>query len=797
MKILNGEFVNRKNETQFMKEWVTNFTGRNEGIFVYAASGIGKSRFISNLFDSEFPDYIKIKVAMYGADKSSSDSYSFLSRLYRKTIEVTETNSELPLLKRASISAGLSLSYLGEISISFLDKKGYGEQINHIMSYLTHKLSGKKKYIINIENYHLIDSESFECLLHLFRIGTQHRFIFELTEDPQSLSSTFFKIFTETKAILPCKLYELQKLTMQEVTILCEKSHISVESGAQIYEAYSGNLLPLIMLAYTPEAGALQTIADVVDSLDRDQKIILFIVELMSCRTTLRVIQEAFLSAGQILAGSDKYMPMYIEEQCTELLSRGLITQNEQFICIDQNQVAEVIRTYRRHPDYYLAWSLCENFFNGYRKSTLSNRKEASAFSLLHLYVIFPDAKVYTILPEVTSAILQGPPEKSIRKIASIYEQLKKSKNNPAFTAFLAQFLVDVCIAVGQWDTAYEIVSTAYTEDVPWQACYWAATLAANPQKSDVEQRILQLQARHKANLMAYMSITVSLFSYYLRTKPEKDVKCLGEQLVGDFAEYENINYAFLLKMLSNTQSNDQALVTLKRANTIFEKYDRSDLTIMNLITVASRNAYKGEFALAEKLLEDIDRKACELNIPIRKHYILNNKCAIMLAKSEFSPRIETDLKSAYYSCGSSFEKAIILCNLLIYYTHANNKAEAKTVFETLHNLDLSHYDNVDLDFTILKNTWYFYSHLGNQNKTLLARKKLITFARSKKCPNDIKLHIIHLFSKEFLNSDCQEVSYFSSLPFQPEFIGYWQFEVCYELNGKNRIKDILDFQGK
>ena len=95
---MENDFVNRKAEFMFIKEWINTPTTKNKGIFVYAKSGIGKSRFVSEFFNSELPNYIKIKVEMLGTDTSSISSYSFLMSLYRKMISTTEKNGQLSLL---------------------------------------------------------------------------------------------------------------------------------------------------------------------------------------------------------------------------------------------------------------------------------------------------------------------------------------------------------------------------------------------------------------------------------------------------------------------------------------------------------------------------------------------------------------------------------------------------------------------------------------------------------------------------------------------------------------------------
>lgn len=797
---MENDFVNRKAEFMFIKEWINTPTTKNKGIFVYAKSGIGKSRFVSEFFNSELPNYIKIKVEILGTDTSSISSYSFLMSLYRKMISTTEKNGQLSFIKRATTSAELSIGYIAEVnfSLSFTDKYGYEEQIGKIMSYLTHKLS-EQPYVIDIENFQLIDAESLECFIQLFQVGTQHRYIFEFTMDPHNITPSFYHIFSKVSSSLKCQLFELKKLKLKEINILCEKKGLPVESATALYKSNDGNLFPLVMLEQLPQKNTMQPLHDLLNSLNQDQQLILFLIELACGEIKAETIGKIISAGSTILAGNEKYKESYLHTQYYNLEQKHIVRMIGDNIKISQDQILELIKSYRNQPSYYLAWSLYENFHEQLLYHLPVEKRESSILSLLHIYTIFPDVKIYNILPELTTIILQQPPQKTIEKICLIRKKLELQHGNRQLNEFLIQYLADICIAVGQWPLALEQIRDYYSENIPWQACYLAATIAACPQIPNAEKMILRIRQKHKASIIHYMSLTVSLLSYYLRTVPELKVRFIAEQYIKEFSGREDLNYAFILKMYSNTQDNEAAIQILEHANRIFRNYRREDLVVMNMITIASRNVYMGNIKTGEKILENIEKIIVAEKMPIRSHYILNNKSAIHLLMGHISKQIEQDLTTAFLSTGSNFEKAIILCNLMIYFIQSRQISKATKTFFEIQSLELSQYNNVDLEFIILKNTLFYYTATKNKKSILKTRTELVSFALSDNCPDDIRQHIMSILPQEYfvgISRPHVEKPYFANFPFQADFIGYWQCEVCYNASGENRLKKIVASQG-
>lgn len=84
---------------------------------------------------------------------------------------------------------------------------------------------------------------------------------------------------------------------------------------------------------------------------------------------------------------------------------------------------------------------------------------------------------------------------------------------------------------------------------------------------------------------------------------------------------------------------------------------------------------------------------------------------------------------------------------------------------------------------------------MKNRDEILAARAELFSFALSDICPEDIRQHIICILPSEYFNGvfECNETPFFARYPFQADFIGYWQCEVCYDIYGKSRLKAILD----
>ena len=790
---MSGDFVNRTQDFIAFKNWIRTPSTKNKGIFVYAKSGIGKSRLFTELFKANLTEYAKIKVVMHNPDATSVDSYSYLKALYRKVIQETEKNSELPLKKRVFFDSNLTVSaYIG-IGISWTEKTGQDESIAQIMAYLSKKLQEDVPFIIDIENFQSIDNESLECLFHLFRTGTKHRFVFEFTMNPTKRTTAFYHLFSAVNSHLDCQMYELKKLELGEVYALCERTGLLYDTAKDIYEENDGNLFPLIMLPYSSNPMSHQPLRDLIDDLGEDTKIILFLIELSRGEVFSETIEDMFLMGTHILTGVKKYSKPYVQSQCTILKNKKIVDINNHVIKICQDQLLETIVFYRCSPLYYLATALFENYHQKKLLSLSQDKGEEHVLALLHVYSIFSDPNVISILPRLTRIILLDPPQRIINKVRKIKSQLALNNENKRFVDYLTRYLADVCIATGQWKAALEQVDGCYSEDIPWQACYIAATLASSPELPDVESRIQRMREKHRKDLSVYMSLTVSLLSYYTRTVPELQVKKIGKVYLEEFEGIRNLNYAFLLKIHSNTLLNEEAISALTECNQIFEECQRPDLVAINKITIASRNVYMGHPEIGLSILDEAEQDVLKQDIAIRCHYFQNNRAAIHLLLGDYDEQTEHDLNAAQFSANSPFERAIILCNLMIYYTLMNQNDDAARTFQTLQSLDLSQYNNVDLSFIVKQNTLYYYEFMGIDEMIPLAKRELIELALSEDCPEDIRIHILGYFPDEYPEYALYPKVYLAKYRFHPDFIGYWQCEVCYDNAGKNHLTEILN----
>lgn len=784
---MGGDFVNRHHEFMFMTDWVRMPSQKNKGIFVYAKSGIGKSQFVDELFEQKLPDYTKVHVKMAGADPSAVSSFSFLERLYRKVINNTEKKSALPLQSRISLERTLSVSHIAGIEVSLLEKSGYGDRIATIVAYLQKKLTDSlHPYIIAIENFHQIDSDSLECMEQLFQIGNKHRFIFECTIDPANIEDNFFRLVNHASHFLECEVYKLERLPLNELYLLCEKKHLPYETAKDLYEENGGNLYPIIMLPHTKDIQSRHPIQDVINNLGSDQQLILFLAAFNDGSISVKSLQNIFISGTNILAGNQKYTQDHILCQCIELQQKKIIEIENREISIFQDQLLEGIRACRQNPLYYLAGNLYETYHYNELHNVQDKLKEPHILALLRIYTFFSNSKIISIIPELTRIALQGPPKEIINKILKIKTQLSIYEENGSLLDFLTQYIADLCIGVGQWRIALEQVNERYSADIPWQACYLAATLASNPHVPGAETRILDLRQKHRMNRHIYMSITVSLLSFYMRTLPEAQVKKIGERYIEEFQDYQTLNYAFLLKIYSNVLSNEDALTTLEKCNQIFRKYNRYDLVSMNDITAASRYVYLGEPETGLNILTTAEKEISDKNIPIRKYYFQNNRAAIHLLMGNYTEKTESDLLAARYTADSDFEKAIILCNLMIYYILTNKKDTAGEIFQQLQVLDLSAYKNTDLDFIMKQNALYYYDSIGDEHAASNAKSQLIDLAMSIECPLDIKAHILSYFPLEYPTYSNSTKPFLANYRYHPDFIGYWQCEVCYDDSGQN-----------
>lgn len=798
---MNLDFVNRTQDFCTVTEWIQEPTenNKNKCMFVASLSGVGKSRFVAELFEFEpaLSNYQKIKVVMTETEATTVDSFSFLRRLYRKVLEVTEKDEKLPLHKSIKMEPNISISQILGVGlgVSYRERTGYSEDIAFIIKYLHDKLTNSLlPFIINIENFHLIDSDSLECFKQLFQAGGgRHRFIFEYTMNPSNPSTSFMRIFNSISDYLDCELYELKKLEMQEIHVLCEKTNISFSAAENIYNQEEGNLLPLIMLRYKPRIRNKNSILlDVIKDLTDDEKIILFLIELERDVLSIEIICDMFLAAQNLLSGSYKYTKQYLQIQCSSLIQKGVLIASNRKVRIQHDQLTEIIIKYRRTPLYFLACQIFETYHEQQLKG--QERKEYHVMSLLHVYSINANMQVVTILPELTKILLKQKSKSAIDKVREIKDKMVICEENKYIVEKLTQYLADICIAAGYWHAAAEQIKDIYSEDVPWQACYLAAILAANPDSPSIEHKIVHMRNKHKINLNAYMSITVSLYSYYLRTLTQKKAEVLGKEFIEEFKETDTLNYAFLLKNYSNTLENSEALTILNKCSELFKKHNRYDLVAMNNITIVSRKVYTGNIEEALALLDETETAIRNENIPIRQYYFYNNRSAILLLQGNLNPEIEQYLSTAEVLTDSTFEKAIILCNIMIYYLLSSRNKDATFIYKKLQSLNLAIYNNIDLKLIVKKNQLFYFETIGDEKSAERARADLLQLYMLEDCPNDIKQIIASLFPAMKTKGLTEEYHILSQFRFHPEFIGYWQYEVSYSDDSSSRLTTLSMF---
>ena len=773
--IMKEDFINRKIDFQSFEKWVSQGSNRNKGIFIYAKSGVGKSRFITELFSRDFEEYKKIKVPVIGENTKEVESFSFLKRFYRYVINSTEKKKVLSLKDRITTDISVSVSYIAGINFTFHNKNGFSDEVASIMTYIKEKLrNSDRPYIIDFENFNSIDSESLECLIQLFQYNTIHRFIFEITIKTNNPIEEFYKTFESINPYLECEIYELKKLDLKDVLLLCQRTKVDLLSAKKLYSNSDGNLFPVIMLNYVNNQQSDSPTLDVIKDLKNDELILLYIIFFSQDEIHLSFLEEVFALGKEILIGSETFSLSYIKEICKHLEWKRLIKLNSDYISFYHDQIPPQLLMINKKPLYFLSGRLFENFHQIRLDKCPETIRYYHILSLLKYYTLCPSIDSVHILPLLKDIIIESNYEEILNSVKSIKENIRTDKGCLPFIERLTNFLIDYSISVGEFQFAFDEVCKNYSDDIPWQACYIAAVLSANPEKGDFEGTIIKLQKKYSYDLVTYLSISTSLLGYYMRTVPEKKVKKWGLPYLSKFNKCQDLNYAFFIKAYSNVLTNDEAIILLEQCREIFQKHDRNDLVAMNDITLASRYVYIGKMDDAIEILNRAEETVRKLNIPFRYYYFYNNRAAMSLLNGSFNQQTEMDLKTSEILAKSQFEKAIIMCNSMIYYLLINNKSEALKVFYRLNMIDLSPYNNIDLKMIVTKNRCFYYNQMGMYKEEITEKDNYRKLAESKEISTETKNFIMSYFSDSNIVSD----NLLSKYPFHPDFIGYWQYEV-------------------
>lgn len=783
---MRSPFVNRIKDVDELKEMLksTVFQIKPCGILLYSKSGIGKSRFMEEFFSKEFLEYEKIKIEVHS--KAKVDSLCFVKKLYEAVAAKIERGGKIPFYKKINlksfqITGNTPLG--GGISFGDLFQSNYDAQTLHIFHYL-YKNLGHKKYIIDFENFQFIDEDSLDFLIKLFKKNLLNYYIFEFTIPEDGNLLPLMQMKEHLDKYVNCKLFELKQLDLCELEKLCSKLDIQFSIAREVYDSpkYQGNLFAIEMLhgnKSNPDTiehpkDYVNPICTVLKTLSSDEIFVLYLIILNRDSMRFNELMEVLQIREE---GKIKFSSYEVQKMLGTLENLKLIKREHDVIQVYHDTILLELDGWETDVRIFQAYGFLKEYY--YSKLVFDNYKERCLLRLVHLYCNFSDEEILTIMPLIKKLIVtQRYPMAIIAEIEKLNQQLIWKSTNRKVIEELSLAIANAAFLVGHWQIALNNLYLIYDKKNFAHRAYLAALISCNVENEKIEETLLQMLQECSENRKLSFSISSSLSAYYMRSRKSQFTKSFIEEILKEYSDFrQTIPYALLLKNQTEFFDNEVALTQLEACFSIFAQSKRFDLICYGKITYASRLAYTGQFKQAEVVLDQLEEIMLKEGIVFRSYYLYNNRAVLKILSGSYSADIEGMLQDALVLVTDQYEKIIILSNLLVYYCLINNQKIALETAIELEKLNFEQYTYEELLHIALYNLYYFYNLNQNSKKASDYRMKLEEMANCQECSSELRDYIYSTLNGDELPPRHQWSAY-SSLPYRPDFIGYWQVEL-------------------
>lgn len=755
------------------------------GIILHSKSGVGKSRFIEELFQKDFIDCVKIKIEVHTKTREQLDSLSFVKKLFDAVVNEVEKNGKIPFYKRFSwdcFQMTLNTPIGGSISPGSMLSNNYDSQTLYMFRYLLNTLSkSSKKFIIDFENFQCIDEESFDFFIRLFKCNLYNRYIFEYTLPEDGSMTELIKLKNKLEKNLNCKLYELKRLDIQELEKLCNHLKIKLHTALKYYNSpdYEGNLFAVECLCNQENSSysnlkSKKIIESIVITLNSDEILLLYILLFNADSIELEELI-------QILHGKSetkiKFTVAHLNQVLRNLEQKKLIRQSYNTIQIYHDTILKELEAPYTDVRAYNAYNLLKDYHIS--QLNISENNENSILKLLHLYTQFTDEDIINLFPFIKKLILQQRyPDAIAAKIDKLNHQLAYKSSNKYLVEEITLNIVNLLFMIGHWKAAIDNLNLVFDNTKPRHLVYKAALISCDIENPETESDLKEMLKTNKNNRLLTFSISSSLAAYYMRCKQSAFTNNFIADLLKSYSDISfTLEYALLLKNYSEYLNNLEAMKELEKCFQLFKKADREDFIVFSKITYASRLAYDGQLERAQSILEESRKDSEQKEIVSRQYYYFNNLAAMHILNNRLGCETEELLQNALFMVANEYERLIILSNLLIYYCMIKNRENAMDIADELIHSNYNQYSYEELVHIVLYNLYYYCHIFCLSDMAIQYRMQLESLSSCDGCSQELREYISSSLNNSELPRNHQW-AFYSKLPYRPDFIGYWQMEI-------------------
>ncbi|MBY0207169.1 tetratricopeptide repeat protein [Paenibacillus polysaccharolyticus] len=763
-------FYNRVQETRDIVKIMEDKKSWNKIILLYSPSGVGKSGLVQKLFNEEFKDYLSFRVKVSRSSPDTIENLCYINRLYKEISELAKNEAQ-----SIPTPEGHALKNLKGIALffyNFLRNKVGIENENKLYEssedigitrkkdYLIHVLS-TQTFFISIENIQNIDTQSIEILSDILKKVSNLKLIFEYTseiEDYKDVSTSVVRFMEQLdldkNTSYEC--YEIKKMDFIEAKKLIPPTALitDLEKVKEIYDNGYGNLqrMKLLTSDIPSENSPIQYSLEKLDSSER------------------YVVNTVYLNEGkidstllvQLLTNEQDQFLLFTQQKVAEILKKleqkYIISTISNEIEISHDSIILELERQSHNPTLAAAYRLLTNYYNKSRNEMRDNN--VATEKLFMLYLKFHDESIIGILKEIKEMIIQQKyPQRILSKLVYLRDKLL-DKNNPNIRISdeisLALLEVSYQMELGQF--AEESLNIIYNKANPLHRAYYVGLKVLNNNNSETQDEVQQLIQDEVQGSQCRLTMELMLLSSMMETKGLHESKVFAQKMLSVKSYEKYMEYAFLLRNYAELVESTESLKLYNKCLEIFDSFNRKDLQAQIYISIAMCHSYLGELDAAKEDLE----MAVELSEgKVKENMILNNYAVIDMLSGNFTEPVLKNLKDALLLTSNPYEKIIVKCNLLVFYTVKKDYTIAHELCREIEQSEFENYKYEEFLHIVYSNLSFYYQEINNPNQLIYSKE--ISELQSVRAEN--------------LNPYVTP-----NTPYRLDFLGYWNIEVSRDL---------------
>ncbi len=768
---MEEKFVNRDNNFLQFDQYLNKSIQYNVPFvsIVYGKSGVGKSFFAKELL-LRYYNYIGIKVVVPTINNTPENYY--IERIAQSIDGLSPANnypSFFSFFKKKS-NQRKGKKYIESLKNIILDEHIIGKLIKETIDFVSlenqdeikQKLFSSKSsdiqillkeyisyivcnymIILNIENIHNIDAASLDYLNDFVPNSLQSVFIFEYTisheTDERKGVSEIYNIFSdllqfqEQSKLFFAATY-LEKLSKEDVYKIIEQYGIS-EAFDSLFVNYDGDLrlLKHLQLTYQRDKSLFSRVRGEkldyrryhLEHIDKDQLYILALI----------IVHKGILPYDQLYFiyeyKKTQSLLINIDDEIQKLVEEDLIIVNKDShnIYIKHDSTSESFSSNKEFQRIrHLAYNTWINYYeNILSKAHYAKVTEENALTMLfHFYFNHIPQRLEALFSRIKDYIFKNivHPISARNFIYPLVENLDSKTKNYQKNCLE---IVNLFYSLHMYNDAHEVLRKANSKDEKYNL-FLSAILN---RKGNNEASLDFIEKQQKKKLSPRLNLifnTIKLVSLRSLNRFEEMLNCYEEIISNENILTKEIEYGFFLRISEVCLSPELAVKNILKSIKFF---DKDDLERSNSqVTLSILYIRSGRLTEAKNLLESA--KIYLSSRITEKHVINNNLAVINLYNNDINEETEQLLLDALITGIGSFNRIVILNNLLIYYCKINNQNQATICVEKISNLIKKEADKA-LHRTCYYNIAYFYKSFENEqlatsflNKAILEHQAIV-----------------------------------------------------------------------